>query len=254
VELKGLKVGSVSDFRLEIDPKTMAVRIPVTVEIDPQRILTAAELDQLMQATGYAATSPERRPGMEKLVERGLRAQLKTGSLLTGQLYVDLDFYPASPPAKLIYGGQYPEIPTVPTALEEFQDSAAAILANLKKLPLDKIGNELALTLQSANRLISDPNLKDTLRSLDVVLKDVQKLAQTADRQVAALATGTEKTLMAVRAVLENVEPGAPVAVDLANTLEELAAAARSMRVLSNYLERHPEALLYGKGGPGDKP
>ena len=191
---------------------------------------------------------------MEKLVERGLRAQLKTGNLLTGQLYVDLDFYPDSPPRKLIYGGKYPEIPTVPSTVTNIEKSASDILAKLKALPLDKIANELLGTVQGTNRVANDPELKDAIRSLNATLKDIQKLSQSVDKQLLTLVASTEKTLSALRTTLESVEPGSPIAVDLTTMLEELSAAARSIRILSDYLDRHPDALLYGKSGAGAKP
>jgi paraquat-inducible protein B len=171
--------------------------------------------------------------------------------LLTGQLFVDLDFYPDSPPKQLVYGGKYPEVPTVPSALADIEKSATDILTKLKALPLDKIGNEVLATVQGTNRVANDPELKDAIRSLNAALKDIQKLTQSLDKQVVTLAAGAEKNLGAAHGILEGLEPGAPMAVDLGNALEELAAAARSIRVLSNYLERHPEALLYGKSGAG---
>ncbi|MGB5065081.1 MAG: MlaD family protein [Candidatus Competibacter sp.] len=252
VEVRGLKIGKVTDVKLDIDLKTGNIRVPVVVELELERILPPDLMKQYDQTYG-ALRSEGRRPGMEHMVKRGLRGQLKTGSLLTGQLFVELDFYPDSPPLELVYGGPYPEVPTVPGALEAFQKTALDILNSLRKLPLDQIANELLGTMQGTNRLINAPELRATIRSLDATLKDVRTLAQTADRQVAVLAADAGKTLGAARNTLESVDPEAPLMVDLANTLEELAAAARSIRALSDHLERHPESLLYGKGGPGAK-
>ena len=249
VEVRGLKIGKVTEVKLDIDLKTGNIRVPVLVELELERILSADQVKQFDETYG-ALRAEGRRPGMEHMVKHGLRAQLKTGSLLTGQLFVELDFYPDSPPLELVYGGQYPEIPTVPGTLEAFQKTAMDILNNLRKLPLDQIANELLGTMQGANRLVNAPEWRATIRSLDATLKDVRALARTADRQVAALAVDAGKTLGAARNTLESLDPEAPLMVDLANTLEELAAAARSIRALSDYLDRHPESLLYGKGGP----
>jgi len=253
VEFRGIQVGTVASVTLEFDPAGQP-RIPVVIDLEPDRFLTPEEQEQY-QAAAQAQTPHIPHVWMEKLVRAGLRAQLQTGSLLTGQLFVALDFHPDSPRAQLIYGGRYPEIPTVPTGLEAIETTVVAVLENLKKLPLDKIGNEAAAAMQNASRLLGDPGLKAALQSLNPALKDVQRLVLTADRELPALAASLEKTLTAARAVLQNVEPGAPMAVDLANMLEELAAGARSIRLLSDYLERHPDALLYGKGKePGVKP
>jgi len=255
MEVKGIRIGTVTDVRLDIDFKTQKVRIPVIVELDPERLLpfgAAEEVKRYLQAH-QEEIAAGRRPAMEKMVERGLRARLKTGSFLTGQLYVDVDFYPDSPPKQLVYGGQYPEIPTLPSVADELQKNVTEIVANLKKLPLDKIGQELLGTVQGSNRLLNAPELKGATRSLDVALKDVHQLAQTADRQIVALTASLEKSLGAAIKILEQVEPGAPMAADIGNALEELAASARSIRALTDYLERHPEALLQGKGGLGAK-
>ena len=250
VEVRGLRIGKVTEVKLDIDLKTGNIRVPVTVELELERILPPDKIKQFDETFG-ALRAEGRRPSMEHMVKRGLRAQLKTGSLLTGQLFVELDFYPDSPPLELVYGGPHPEIPTVPGALEAFQKTALDLLDNLRKLPMDRIAQELLGTMQGANRLVNAPEWRSAIRSLDATLKDVRTLAQTADRQVAALAADAGKTLGAARNTLESVDPEAPLMIDLANTLEELAAAARSIRALSDHLERHPESLLYGKGGPG---
>jgi len=184
------------------------------------------------------------------LVAQGLRARLKSGNLLTGQLYVDLDFYPDSPPETINYEDKvFPRLPTLPSVVEEFQKDAKEILAKLKKIPFDKIGDEILGTTQGANRLANSQDLQDSLHSLNTVLKDVHQLSQTTDKELVKLSAGLEKSLGAVAKILEQLEPGAPMATDVGNALGELSAAARSIRTLTDYLERHPEALLHGKGG-----
>jgi len=106
VKFKGIKIGEVIDIKLEFDYEALAFRIPVIIEIEPERITW----------TGKQTIDKER--GNEILVEKGLRAQLKQGNLLTGQLYIDVDMYPDEPPRKIIYGGSYPELPTIPTPIE----------------------------------------------------------------------------------------------------------------------------------------
>ncbi|MBS1212421.1 MAG: pqiB [Proteobacteria bacterium] len=248
VELKGIRVGEVTYIKFVFDPQTQKFRIPVFFDIDADRIFSLPDFKKF-QESHKAELAAGRRPVFENLVERGLRGRLKTGSLLTGQLYVDLDFYPDSPPKTLIYGGEQPEIPTLPSLAEELQTTATEIMQKLKRIPFDKIGEELLGTSQGANRLLNSPDLKQAVQSLNLALLDVHQLAQTADREVVTLAANIEKSLGSAAKVLEQLEPGAPMAADVGNTLEELAAAARSIRALSDYLERHPEALLKGKGG-----
>jgi paraquat-inducible protein B len=255
MEVKGIRIGTVTDIRLEIDFQTQKIRIPVIVELDPERLVpygAEEEVKRYLQAH-QAELAAGRRPGMEKMVERGLRARLKTGSLLTGQLYVDVDFYPNSPPRKLVYGGRYPELPTLPSVAGELEKDVTEIVANLKKLPLDRIGQELLGTVQGTNQLANSTDVKAAVRSLDLALKDVHQLAQNTDKQIVKLGSTVEKSLAGAVKVLEQVEPGAPMAADLSDALEELAASARSIRALTDYLERHPESLLHGKGGFGAK-
>ncbi|MDD2770123.1 MAG: MlaD family protein, partial [Methylococcus sp.] len=169
VELKGIRIGTVTELKLALDFGAHRIRIPVVIEIDPERLIPYGAEDVIKRAKDEykAAFEAGRHPLMEKLVERGLRARLKTGSLLTGQLYVDLDFYSDSPAKTLVYGGQYPELPTLPSVADELQRSVTEIMANLKKLPLEKIGQELLGTVQGSNRLLNSPELKDAVGSMN---------------------------------------------------------------------------------------
>jgi paraquat-inducible protein B len=248
VELRGIRIGTVTDVRFKFDMETNKIRIPVKVDVDLDRILPKDEIHKLMDNSA-ALIAAGRRPAFEVMVGRGLRARLKTGNLLTGQLYVDLDFYPDSPPMRMAYSGELPEIPTLPSVAEAFKNDLSEILAKLKRLPLDKIGDELLGTVQGSNRLMNSQDIKDTIRSMNTALQDVHQLAQTTDKEIVKLTAGLDKSLSAAVKVLEQIDPGSPIMVDVNNALEELASSARSIRALTDYLERHPEALLYGKGG-----
>lgn len=248
VELRGIRVGEVTEFWFSLDPVTNNIRIPVTIAIDADRVMPPDQFARLLESR-KGELNTGRRPIMEKLIERGLRARLKTGSLVTGQLYVDLDFYPDQPEKTMIYGGKFPEIPTLPSLTEQFQNDVKEILAKLKSLPLDKIGEEILGTVKGTNRLLNSPDLHSSIASLNTALKDLHQLTQTADREVVKITTHLEKSLGSTAKILEQLEPGTPMAVDLRNALEELAASARSIRALTDYLERHPEALLHGKSG-----
>jgi len=150
---------------------------------------------------------------LEGLVDHGLRAQLKTGNLLTGQLYIDLDFHPEVKTANLDLSGKYPAIPTIPTSLEELSRNVNAILGKLERFPLDQLGDDLTGTLSRLDETIGQA--KTTLKSVD--------------RMFAA---------------------DAPLSYELQQSLRELSDTARSLRLLADYLNEHPEALLRGKGQP----
>lgn len=237
VEFRGMRVGTVSDVGLQIDVATESIRIPVTIEIEPQRIsITGTE----------ALTDRPPYEFMEKMVERGLRAQLQPGNLLTGQMLVDLGFHPDAAPAKLDRSGEYPKIPSVPSQIDALTASATGILTELAKLPLTELVQDLRSTVQNVDALVSSPRTAETLEALKVTATNLQTLVQTMDQQLGPLLSQAQGTLASADAM---VGANSQTRYDLDSMLKELAGAARSIRVLTDYLERHPEALLRGKPG-----
>jgi paraquat-inducible protein B len=151
---------------------------------------------------------------------------------LTGQLYIDLDIHPDTPFQKINYDGEYPELPTVPTSLEEITKSVTKFVDKLDRIPLEKIGNDL----------------RDTMAHLNKSAEQLQKLMQNIDEKVAPAATATleqsQTTLVKMDRLL-NAE--SPTGYELKRALSELANAAHNINLLTDYLERHPESLVYGK-------
>ena len=184
---------------------------------------------------------PKRRAFIKRLIEeRGLRGQLKSGSLITGQLYVAFDFYPKAPKVKVDLGQPEPELPVVPGTLIELEDKVSSIVDKIDKMPLEAIGNDL----------------KTDLESLDQTLQSAQKLISNADAQlVPGLKTSIEdlhRALVAVEAAMNNanttlLQPDAATQQQLRDALEEFSRAARSMRILMDQLERQPSSVIRGK-------
>jgi paraquat-inducible protein B len=203
VEFKGIQLGKVIDIDIEFDAETEAFKIPVLVETEPERLAPLSLLQSEEESLAQ----------MERMVGRGLRAQLKTGNLLTGQLYVDLDFYPDAEPASVEKSGRYPVMPTIPTSIEEITKSVITVLEKLEKFPLGAIGKDLTRTLGTLDKTIVE----------------------------AEATLGTIKHMFAA---------DAPLSQEMQRTLVELAEAARTLRVLTDYLDRHPEALIRGKANP----
>ena len=243
VEFRGIRIGTVTDIKAEVERKSMKISIPVFFQIEPERIKTTSESDRVVDESNAEAYK-----NIDAMVKRGLRAQLMTGSLLTGQLYVDLDFHPNLPVKGLNYEKKYPVIPSVPATMDEFRTTAANLLRQLRNLPLDKIAHEILETAEGANHLVNSPEAQEAIHSLNAALGNVEKLTEGLDQRVNRLAFSVEKTLAKARAALELADPDSPAAVNLNSALKELAAAARSIRVLTDYLEQHPEALVQGKG------
>ncbi|MGD8687431.1 MAG: MlaD family protein, partial [Syntrophobacterales bacterium] len=226
VEMQGIKIGEVTDITLEFDWEKLAFRIPVIVETEAARI----------QYVGKQKV--DRMRGMDILVEKGLRAQLQSGSLLTGQLLIGLDIHEDAPPAKINWEGLYPELPTIPTAMEEIKGGVTRIVEKLDTIPLEQIGQDLQKTMA---------NLSETTASLE-------KLMQKLDANVAPAATDTLKqaqtTLIKVDRLLN---ADSPTGHELKRALEELADAARNISILMDYLERHPDSVIFGKEQSNEK-
>ncbi len=254
VEFRGIKVGQVTDMTIAFDPKTMNIETPVVIELEPER-LTSSGFLKTHKPNELAAL----------MVKRGMRAQLKMGSLLTGQLFIELDVHPHLPGKKLLMTGKYPEIPTIPSTIDTLRRNAADVLAEIHKIPFNKIGQGLLKTIQGANRLTNSPDLLKAVHTLNTTLDEVHELVradgslsksfdnldtltQHINTKVIKLNDSIEKTLGAIRSAMKIAQPNSPAAVNLVTALSELSAAARSVRNLTDYLERHPEALIHGKG------
>jgi len=240
VELQGIQMGQVLDVNLEFDVDKEAFKIPVLIEIEPDRV----------KASGQLPKGAEGQKIMDFLVEKGLRAQLKTGSLITGQLLVAIDMHPEAPPASINWEGRYPELPTVPTAMEEITTSLTQLLNKFEKLPIEQIGNDLRDTVAGAKQLINSAELESSIRALNETLDQAQKFVAALNKGVAPeLKTAVSNLNSALiqaekltKSLNSNVAPQAD------RTLRELQSAARSIKVWAAYLERHPEALIRGKG------
>ncbi|MEJ5357725.1 MAG: MlaD family protein [Desulfobacterales bacterium] len=241
LEFRGLQVGKVIDIKTELDLASNRVRIPVVVALETDRIALR-----------------ERPKGMETreallafLVERGLRAQLRTASLLTGQLYVALDFFPKAPPARISPKGPYgyPEFPTTPTPFEEIGAKLNRLVDHLDRMPFDEIGRDLRATIKGARRVADSPELVEAVQSLNGALKELRELVRELRAGAAPELTATlEEARRALAAAQATLAADSPVQARLNAALDELAAAARALRTLADYLERHPEAALFGKG------
>ena len=267
VEFRGIPIGQVLDINMEYDAKKRAFLIPVLIEIEQERIKVIGDMDQT-----------DRRKQNDYLVSQGMRAQLKTGSLITGQLYVELDFHPEAAPAQIIWEGRYPQMPTVPTSMEEITTSLTHLLKKLEKLPIEQIGDDLRDTLQGAKRLVNSaqlqeavsalnqtlgqaqqfaatlnravtPELKSAVANLNTTLDYTRKLARNFDRTVVPELDATLKAAQStLNAIGGSVSKDSPLHYELMRVLKELSGAARSIHVMADYLERNPDALIYGKG------
>jgi paraquat-inducible protein B len=244
VDLRGLPIGEVTAMRLEYDPAADTIREPVTIEVAPHRIKVGGRSLDTMSKDPTAATNRM----FEQLVAKGLRAQLVTANLLTGQRAIELDFVPGAAPAKVAGVGLDPELPTVQSSgVAQVTRSANRLINKLAALPLDQLVGQIRLMVGHADSLIARPDVKRSLHNLDLTLANTERLTRTADVQVGPLLQRLNGAAAQLRATLMILGNDPAASNDLARTLGELKDAARSIRVLADYLERHPESLITGK-------
>jgi paraquat-inducible protein B len=228
VDFRGIVIGEVKSISVEYDREAKAFRFPVEIEIYPERVQSR------YRPGAQQPSAMEREPQvlLNRMVARGFRAQLKSANLLTGQLYVALDFFPRAPKASVNWEQTPPLIPTVPGSLQDIQETLRGIAAKLEKVPFDTIGTDLG----------------KTLKSLNTTLQGANKVVQQLDESVVPEVRGTlERAQQAIGSVERTLSTDAPVQQDLRETLGEVGRAAQALRVLADYLSRHPEALIRGK-------
>jgi paraquat-inducible protein B len=250
VEFRGIKIGEVIDIKLEFLTDSASFRIPVLCAIEPERI----EVD------GERSESPGGQKAefemMDRLVRKGLRAQLRTGMLLTGQLYINLDIHDGARPAKLAFAGDIPVLPTVPEPVEELATSLANILDRLEKLPIEQIGEDLGQTVHHTRQLLGSSDLAQAVVSLNESLEQLNRFTKGLNSeftpQMSTLLEEARKAMVAGQGALSAAEKtlnaDAPLTYELSQTLKELSRAARAVSALADLLERNPQALIYGKG------
>jgi len=253
VEFKGIKVGSVKDIRLEFDNRDTSFRIPVLIDIEPERVIARGQAKD---------TSPYET--LKNLVDRGLRAQLQTGSLLTGQLFVELDMHPGTPVRLVNEEVPFPELPTIPAELEQMTTSLKSILAKLEKVDMEKISTELMGSLQGAKQLINNPGLQNSANDLKESLVAFKSILRKLDQRIEPITVNLEKAIGAGHQALEEtritlglidevLKPDSSIQYNFGQLADELAETARSIRTLVDLLERNPNAIIFGKDSPGEK-
>jgi len=244
VDMLGIEIGSVRSVALIEAPKSDQFPVEVIADIHPAR-LGGVRRQFIVPADGADRADAL---FMKRAVDHGLRAQVRTGNLLTGQLYVALDFVPKAPAATLDARADPPTIPTVRGTLSDLQPQLADIVSRLSKVKFDEIGGDLQETLRHASAAGND--LQEALTSATAAIRQLTPEAQRALAEVQKTLTSTQTTLANLD---RNVTHGdAPLQRNLTQVLAEMQRAAQALRVLSDYLQMHPESLLRGKPADAD--
>lgn len=269
VNFLGVKVGTVKQIQLGLDEKDRRFMVPVLIEVEPHVVRTrdGARVDLRDRAT------------VRDLVERGLRGRLRLQSLLTGQLYVDLDFHPDKPARFVALDPDLSEIPTIRTAVQE-------LTSKLEGFPMDKFLADVSAIGGAVNKLMSAQGTQDLPRRLDATLRHLEALAARLDaksgpvldearkalvaaqsalarldtaaervaelakpdsRVVAGLTQASEELARAAAAVRSLTEQESPTVTSVNAALKEIARAADALRLLAETLEEQPDAIYRGK-------
>jgi paraquat-inducible protein B len=228
VDFRGIVIGEVKSLGAEYEKGFSRIRFPVEIDVYPDRLWSRSRDG----APADAYSEAKSRTIVDQLVAHGMRGQLRTGSLLTGQLYIALDFFPDAAAVSVDWSRKPPVLPSLPGGLSEIQDTVGRIAKKIDRIPIERLSEELS----------------QALVSLDATLKGSQALIGQVDSQVAPQATRTlaeaEKALKEANAVLTE---GAPIEKDVQKALKQVAQSARALELLADYLERHPESLIRGK-------
>ncbi|SFA68820.1 paraquat-inducible protein B [Collimonas sp. OK607] len=223
LDFRGIVVGQVRSIGIEYQRDKKTFRFPVIIELYPSRMgFSPRDLEDKQQAYDIAET----------MNKRGMRAQLRNGNLLTGQLFVAFDFFPKAPPVKISIDGPMPELATTPGTLDELQAKLGSIVNKIDKVPFEQIGQDM----------------RTSMAALDTMLNNADKLVAKINGDVVPqFTTALQDAHKTLRAANDTLAPNAPMQQDARHMMQELTRSAASLRTLTDYLERHPEALLRGK-------
>jgi len=271
VSFRGVNIGTVTDIQLVVGEEEADIQIPVIIEIDNTKFISSQSGEPKMDDDD----------SIKDLVEAGMRAQLQLQSLLTGQLFIQIDFYP-NRPAEIVgkgkYRSHYQEIPTIPTPIDK-------IVKLLETIPIDKVVDTMLATIDGIEKLVNSDDLHHTIRSLHEALDSFRTLADNRDRQVEPVAADVKLTLDDARSTLQNI--GAvlddahsalqnvgvvlegvsgtleqanvtlqsadelfsdeQILSALDNALNEMKSAAYAIRILAETINNQPESLLRGR-------
>ena len=277
VLLQGVQIGSVTSIVIHANRENLTMNIPVIIEVDSNRFY--------IEDTQYVEGVPEET--VAKLVDKGLRAVMSVQSIITGQLMIELNYYPDSPVNLKNLDTRYPEIPTIPSTTERLYQT-------LEKIDFVGLANHLENTMAGIDRLVNNPDLSEGLKSLKQTIDEARLLVGKLDSSIDDVTDNIDDTLSDTRTLVNNVNSevqplvndmrqliahfdevalsidkqsggvadnlnetligargvvseDAPLVIQLEETLQNIANMTDSFRQLADYLEQHPESLLRGK-------
>ena len=288
VTFRGIRIGQVRDVYVEIDEEKLDFEIPVIIEIESNSFRSVEGKDYKMSDDESLLKSDldeireelDRRSTMQILIGRGLRAILEMESIVTGQLLIDLDFYPDTEVILRSTTKQYIEIPTIPSEIQRVMAGVRTFASKLEHLDIEDLVNNLTTTIEGIEGIINAPEVMNTIKGLDQLVNsnatqeltaslqnslenidstmaNIDKLAVDVDQQIDPVATELLQTLQNTRTAIDEIQGtftdirskvnDETIRYELSTAINELSNAARSFRIFVDFLERHPESFLSGK-------
>jgi len=283
VLFQGVQIGSVTNIMLRIDRTSMSLDIPIIIQIEQDRFQVVDDLKKRR----------DQKETLQKLIDKGLRAILTTQSFITGQLLIELDYYPDMPVVLKESDPEYPEIPTIPSTTKRLYQI-------LQNIDFEGLARNLKNAMTGIDNFVNNPELNEGIQSIRQTSDKLREVVGRLDRNVGNIADNIEASLGDMRRLINNVDSqvapiagdlkkatedfsklarnanvnleklssdldrslkefrgvmseDAPLIIKLEETLEKISAMASYMRQLADYLERHPEALIQGKENRGGK-
>lgn len=238
VEFRGITIGRVADISFDLAPGVRDTRIPVLIEIDPalMRPETAREMTTLDSVF------------LKEAVDKGLRASLKTGSLITGALYVDLDYYEDAMPALLGKAGEFTTVPTISKGFAQLEAKIDAIVDKIQALPIDKIMADVAIAAEEAKMTIAES--RATLKEIEAAAATVRKTME--DPEFQELPAALRKSIAEMEKTVASIGPDGAMQSDTLRTLDELRASLRSLKAVTTTIDEKPNSILFGRESSGN--
>tara|TARA_R110002096_G_scaffold135780_3_gene287863 strand:- start:573 stop:1562 length:990 start_codon:yes stop_codon:yes gene_type:complete len=271
VNFRGVRIGQVRDVHVRFDESMNEFDLPVYIELEPGAI---------QSSQGIQFTSTDANKMMAELVDQGLRAKLQTESFVTGQLLIDLDFYPDS---ELVLRGvknNVTEIPTLPSDIQLALKQTQDIMLKLRSLPVEDLVINLISAVDNIDKFVRSPELSNSIKGMNTLINsqetqniskelqnsiqqlssmatEIKSIAQNTSNRVNPVISKSETTLSEIQTTALEMQhtfeeirlslKDDSVRYELTSTLNELRNAARSFRIYLEYLEQHPEAFIKGK-------
>jgi paraquat-inducible protein B len=238
VEFRGITIGRVADISFDLVPSASDASVPVLIEIDPSLMRPEAARKESIPDTDF----------IREAVSNGLRAALRTGNLITGSLYVDLDYYEDVPPAEMGSKGEFNSIPTVSSGFAQLEAKITAILDKLQSLSLEETMAEITAAAEEAKTTMAES--RDTLKEIEATAAAARQTLENPEFR--ELPADLRKSIAALEKSIASVGPDGAVQGDLLRTLDELRASLRSLKSMTTTIDEKPNSLLFGRESSGN--